>query len=75
MLIVMCFFSYGVRKGEKDFKHDSQLHITFEQLKNRKGSIQCFAIYVPETVAYENRFEVALQMVDIFIMKFYPYQV
>ncbi len=62
-------------QGRKDFKHDSQLHITFEQLKRRKGSIQCFAIYVPETVAYENRFEVALQMVDIFIMKFYPYQV
>ena len=57
---------------EKDFNDDPQLHITFEQLK--EGSIQCFAIYVPETVAYENRFE-ALQMVDIFIMKFYPYQV
>ena len=40
-------------EGKKDFKHDSQLHITFEQLKRRKGSIQCFAIYVPETVAYE----------------------
>lgn len=53
-------------KGEKDFQNDSQLHITFEQLKKRKGSIQCFAIYVPETVAYENRFEVALQMIDIF---------
>lgn len=53
-------------QGKRDFKDDSQLHITFEQLKRRKGSIQCFAIYVPETVAYENRFEVALQMVDIF---------
>lgn len=53
-------------KGKKDFRNDSQLHITFEQLKNRKGSIQCFAIYVPETVAYERRFEVALQMIDIF---------
>ena len=60
---------------EKDFKHDPQLHITFEQLKRRKESIQCFAIYVPETVAYENRFEVSLQMVDIFIMKFYPSRV
>ena len=28
-------FSYGMRR-EKDFKHDSQLHITFEQLKRRK---------------------------------------
>ena len=74
MPIVMYSFSYGMQK-EKDFKHDSQLHITFEQLKRRKGSIQCFAIYVPETVAYEKRFEVALQMVDIFIMKFYHYRV
>ncbi|MCU5376899.1 dipeptidase [Bacillus cereus] len=53
-------------QGKKDFKNDPQLHITFEQLKKRKGSIQCFAIYVPETVPYEKRFEAALQMVDIF---------
>lgn len=53
-------------QGKRNFNDDSQLHITFEQLKRRKGSIQCFAIYVPETVAYENRFEAALQMVDIF---------
>lgn len=55
-----------IAKGKKNFKNDSQLHITFEQLKKRKGSIQCFAIYVPETVAYEKRFEAALQMIDIF---------
>ncbi len=59
-------FQLWSAKGKKDFRNDSQLHITFEQLKNRKGSIQCFAIYVPETVAYERRFEVALQMIDIF---------
>lgn len=59
-------FQLWSAKGKKDFQNDSQLHITFEQLKKRKGSIQCFAIYVPETVAYENRFEVALQMIDIF---------
>ncbi|EOO66840.1 microsomal dipeptidase [Bacillus cereus VD196] len=53
-------------QGKRNFNDDSQLHITFEQLKRRKGSIQCFAIYVPETVAYENRFEAALQMIDIF---------
>ncbi|HDX9609069.1 dipeptidase [Bacillus toyonensis] len=53
-------------QGKKNFKDDSQLHITFEQLKKRKGSIQCFAVYVPETVAYEKRFEAALQMIDIF---------
>ncbi|OFD38551.1 dipeptidase [Bacillus mycoides] len=59
-------FQLWSAKWKKDFQNDSQLHITFEQLKKRKGSIQCFAIYVPETVAYENRFEVALQMIDIF---------
>ena len=59
-------FQLWSAKGKKDFQNDSQLHITFEQLKRRKGSIQCFAIYVPETVAYEKRFEAALQMIDIF---------
>ncbi|MCQ6333482.1 MULTISPECIES: dipeptidase [Bacillus cereus group] len=59
-------FQLWSAQGKKDFKNDPQLHITFEQLKKRKGSIQCFVIYVPETVLYEKRFEVALQMVDIF---------
>ncbi|PFA65289.1 dipeptidase [Bacillus sp. AFS015896] len=59
-------FQLWSAKGKKDFRNDSQLHITFEQLKKRKGSIQCFAVYVPETVAYEKRFEAALQMIDIF---------
>ena len=59
-------FQLWSAQWKKDFKHDSQLHITFEQLKRRKGSIQCFAIYVPETVLYEKRFEAALQMADIF---------
>ncbi len=59
-------FQLWSAQGKKNFKNDPQLHITFEQLKKRKGSIQCFAIYVPETVLYEKRFEVALQMVDIF---------
>ena len=35
-------------QGKRNFNDDSQLHITFEQLKRRKGSIQCFAIYVPK---------------------------
>ncbi|HDR7791510.1 TPA: dipeptidase [Bacillus luti] len=59
-------FQLWSAQGKKDFKNDSQLHITFEQLMRRKGSIQCFAVYVPETVAYEKRFEAALQMIDIF---------
>lgn len=38
-------FQLWSAKGKKDFQNDSQLHITFEQLMKRKGSIQCFAIY------------------------------
>lgn len=53
-------------EGKKNFRNDPNLHITFEQLEKRKGSVQCFAIYVPETVPYEKRFEVALAMVDLF---------
>lgn len=59
-------FQLWSAQGKKNFKNDPKLHITFEQLKERKGSIQCFAIFVPETVAYEQRFEAALQMIDIF---------
>ncbi|MFB6586196.1 dipeptidase [Bacillus thuringiensis] len=59
-------FQLWSTQGKRNFKNDPQLHITFEQLKERKGSVQCFAVYVPETVAYEKRFEAALQMIDIF---------
>lgn len=59
-------FQLWSAQGKRNFKNDPQLHITFEQLKERKGSVQCFAVYVPETVAYEKRFEAALQMIDIF---------
>ena len=53
-------------KGKKNFQNDPSLHITFEQLEQRKGSVQCFAIYVPEIVPYEQRFEATLAMIDIF---------
>ncbi|EMA6344394.1 dipeptidase [Bacillus cytotoxicus] len=62
-------FKLWKAKGEKDFQNDPKLHITFEQLQQRKGSIQCFAIYVPETVPYEERFQVALTMIDLFYNK------
>ncbi|PGZ96877.1 diguanylate cyclase [Bacillus pseudomycoides] len=53
-------------KGKKSFQNDSSLHITYEQLKQNGGSVQCFAIYVPEEVPYGQRFAVALEMVNIF---------
>ncbi|WP_369903504.1 dipeptidase [Bacillus manliponensis] len=53
-------------EGKRSFEHDEDLHISFEQLKKKKGSIQCFAIYVPEGVPYSQRFEAALEMANIF---------
>ncbi|MGR5874596.1 hypothetical protein ACT7DH_11610 [Bacillus pacificus] len=40
-------------KGKRILNMIRNYILQFEQLKRRKGSIQCFAIYVPETVAYE----------------------
>lgn len=53
-------------KGKKSFQNDLSLHITYDQLKQNGGSVQCFAIYVPEEVPYGQRFAVALEMTNIF---------
>jgi len=53
-------------KGKRTFQNDSSLHITYDQLTKKRGSIQCFAIYVPEEVPYGQRFAVALEMANIF---------
>ena len=53
-------------KGKKNFQNESSLHITYNQLKPKAGSVQCFAIYVPEEVPYGQRFAVALEMANIF---------
>lgn len=52
-----------------DFRNSSKLHITYDQLKATGSKVQCFAIYIPEGVKPESRFEVALEMVEIFYQK------
>ncbi|MFD3445542.1 dipeptidase [Microbacteriaceae bacterium 4G12] len=54
------------QKQQISFADDSNLHITLQGLKQGKGKIQCFAIYVPEEVPHEARFDTALQMIHIF---------
>ncbi|MBM7659283.1 membrane dipeptidase [Bacillus mesophilus] len=54
------------------FEDSKELHITFERLKNGQGKVQCMAIYVPEEVPYQERFEVALEMVNILYEKILP---
>ncbi|MDR4886418.1 dipeptidase [Fredinandcohnia sp. QZ13] len=49
-----------------DFADSPKLHITYNQLKAAGSKVQCFAIYIPEEVRPESRFETALEMVEIF---------
>ncbi len=54
------------RKRRVAFNKADSLHVTLEDLKKGKGKLQCFAIYVPEEVPHEQRFETALEMIHIF---------
>jgi membrane dipeptidase len=51
------------------FENSIELHITGEQLRKTGGKVQCFAIYIPESVSTEQQYEVALEMVEIFYQK------
>ncbi len=54
------------------FVSSDNLHISFEKLINTNSKVQCFAIYIPETVKQEQRFDVALEMIQIFYTKVLP---
>lgn len=54
------------------FKLDDGLHITYDQLKNGQSKVQSMAIYIPEEVPFQERFEVALEMINIFYEKILP---
>nr|WP_309099410.1 dipeptidase [Fredinandcohnia onubensis] len=49
-----------------DFANSPKLHINYDRLKASGSKVQSFAIYIPEEVKPESRFEVALEMVEIF---------
>ena len=51
------------------FINRNQLHVTKQSLINTGAKVQCFAIYIPESVQPEQRFAAALQMVDLFYEK------
>ncbi|XQY93587.1 dipeptidase [Metabacillus sp. HB246100] len=50
------------------YEHTS-LHVSLKKLKNGNGNIQCFAIFVPEDVPFNQRMDVALKQVSIFYEK------
>ncbi|MFJ7751860.1 dipeptidase [Peribacillus muralis] len=51
---------------ELSFLNSDKLHITKRGLLDVGGKVQCFAIYIPEKVHPDMRFQAALAMVDIF---------
>lgn len=53
-----------------DFRDDRVLHTNYTSMRQvGEKNIQCFAIYIPEYVHEQMRFQVALEMIDIFYTK------
>ena len=51
------------------FNNSERLHITKQSLIKNGAKVQCFAIYIPESVQPNMRYSAALQMVDLFYEK------
>ncbi|HET7658187.1 MAG TPA: dipeptidase [Bacillales bacterium] len=54
------------RDRELSFKDGKGLHINLDRLESAGSKVQCFAIFIPESVSVLAKFEAALQMVDVF---------
>lgn len=52
-----------------DFKNSGSLQVNLEGLQASRLKVQCFAIYVPESVHPEMKFNAALYMTDLFYDK------
>ncbi|WP_458413831.1 dipeptidase [Schinkia sp. CFF1] len=51
------------------FEDSKVLHVNYENMVDAGSKVQCFAIYIPESVRFSDRFNVALEMVDLFFEK------
>ncbi|AGT31612.1 membrane dipeptidase [Geobacillus genomosp. 3] len=51
------------------FQDGPSLHVTLSGMTEAGVKVQCFAIYIPETVPEEARFTAALEMADIFFTR------
>lgn len=57
------------------FYNDQRLQTNYAYLtKTGHGNIQCFAIYIPSSVHEQERFQAALEMIDIFYDKIMTYR-
>lgn len=58
------------------FQDSQKLQVTYNGLRSSGAKVQCFAIYIPESVHPDMRFDAAIRMVEIFyehILKPYPH--
>ena len=51
------------------FQSSRELHITGNQLQGTNAKVQCFGVYAADSVRSGDRYEVALEMVEIFYKK------
>jgi membrane dipeptidase len=58
-----------------DFRSSSGLHVDYEKLQEAGSKVQCFAVYVPESVHPNMKFHAALYMIELFydrVLKPFP---
>jgi membrane dipeptidase len=51
------------------FTDSPNLHVSYKALQAGKSKVQCFAIFVPENVRSGEKFDAAIEMIDIFYQK------
>lgn len=56
-------------KPELNFRNSGELQVNLDRLNNSGTKVQFFAIYVPETVHPDLKFQAALRMADLFYEK------
>ncbi|MGO4887704.1 dipeptidase [Anaerobacillus sp. MEB173] len=54
---------------QQSFTNSPDLHVNQTYLEDAGSKIQCFAIYIPESIPMSRKFDVAIEMIDIFYEK------
>jgi membrane dipeptidase len=62
-----CDVLYKMWRNRKiSFQDSPELHVNLIHLSTFSRNVQCFALFVPEDVLFEHRFQACLEMIDIF---------
>jgi membrane dipeptidase len=57
------------RNPSLSFSDETKLHVSYPALSSTGAKVQCFAVYVPEELVGDARFQAALDMVNLFYTK------